>query len=557
MSRASTVLICLLVVTILTSGCGKKAIQTKASPAYVAEQVAKFTPVTIKYDRSLLDENETKALKKIVEASQYMDEIFLHQVYSRNEALRTALMSSTDSRDKPYQELFNIMCGPFDRLHEDKPFINSTPKPDGANYYPQDMSREEFNKWIEAHPEDKQAFQGYFNLIRRSKGGLVAVPYSQAYKKWLEPAAELLRQAAEHTRNASLKKYLNSRADAFATNDYYQSDIDWMELDSRIGVVIGPYEVYEDKLFGYKAAFESFVTIVDPAESKKLEIVAQHLNELENSLPIKDEYKNFNRGASSPVKVVREVFCAGDTKAGVQTTAFILPNDERVRAAKGSKKVMLKNIAETKFNKLYMPLAKIVLDESMLSLVSFERWFIHILMHEMMHGLGPGKLKLQDGTETTVSKMLKETYSAIEECKADVGGMYTYAYLCKKGIFPAGLEKGIYPTYLAGIFRSVRFGAEEAHGRANLIAFNYILEKGGFVYDEAAQKFAVDDAKIRDAVRQLLADLLLLQAEGNYEGAKKLIETYGEMSENMKKVIAKLKHLPVDIKPVFEVLDSL
>ena len=557
MSRASTILIFLFVATLLVSGCEKKVVQTKADTAYVAEQVAKFVPVAIEYDRSLLDENETKALKKIVEASKYMDEIFLHQVYSRNEALRTVLMSSTDSRDKPYQQLFNIMYGPFDRLHEDNPFIGSAPKPDGANYYPQDLSREEFNKWIEAHPEDKQAFQGYFNLIRRSKGVLVAVPYSQAYKQWLQPAAELLRQAAEHTQNASLKKYLNSRADAFASNDYYQSDIDWMELDSRIEVVIGPYEVYEDKLFGYKAAFESFVTIVDPAESKKLEIVAQHLNELENSLPIEDKYKNFNRGASSPVKVVQEVFCAGDTKAGVQTVAFILPNDERVREAKGSKKVMLKNIAETKFNKLYMPLAEIVLDESMLSLVSFERWFTQILMHEMMHGLGPGKLTLPDGAETTVSKMLKETYSAIEECKADVGGMYTYAYLCRKGIFPAELEKGIYPTFLAGIFRSVRFGAEEAHGRANLIAFNYILEKGGFVYDGATQKFAVDDAKIRDVVKQLLGDLLLLQAEGNYEGAKKLIEIYGQMSENMKKIIEKLEHLPVDIKPVFEVLDSL
>lgn len=554
MSRASTILVFLLTAGILISGCEKKAIQTKADATYVAEQVAKFTPVTIKYDRSLLDENETKALKKIVEASKYMDEIFLHQVYSQNEAIRTALMASTEAGDKPYQELFNIMFGPFDRLEENKPFIGSAPKPDGANYYPEDMSREEFNKWIETHPEDKEAFEDTFNLIRREGGKLIAVPYSEAYKKWLELAAELLRQAAEYTRNATLKKYLNSRADAFASNDYYQSDIDWMELDSRIEVVIGPYEVYEDKLFGYKAAFESFVTIVDPVESKKLEIVAEHLNELENILPIKDEYKNFNRGASSPVKVVQEVFSAGDTKAGVQTVAFILPNDERVRESKGSKKVMLKNIAETKFNKLYMPIAEIVLDASTLSLVSFERFFTFILMHEMTHGLGPGKLTLKDGSETTVSKMLKETYSAIEECKADVGGMYTYSYLCKKGVFPAGLEKGIYPTYLAGIFRSVRFGADEAHGRANLIAFNYILEKGGFVYDEAAGKFTVNDAKIRDAVRELLSDLLLLQAEGDYEGAKKFIETYGEIPENMKKVIAKLEHLPADIKPVFEVL---
>lgn len=449
------------------------------------------------------------------------------------------------------------MFGPFDRLEGDKPFLNSTPKPLGANFYPEDMTKEEFNKWLEAHPEDKESFEQTFTLIRRKAGKLVAVPYSEAYKKWLEPAAKLLREAAELTQNLSLKKYLNSRADAFLSNDYYQSDMDWMDLDSQIEVVIGPYEVYEDKLFGYKAAFEAFVTIVDPAESKKLEIVAQHLNELENNLPIKDEYKNFSRGASSPVKVVQEVFSAGDTKAGVQTLAFNLPNDERVREAKGSKKVMLKNIAEAKFNKIYLPIAEIVLDESMLPLVSFERWFTHILMHEVTHGLGPGKLTLADGTETTVQKMLKETYSAIEECKADVGGMYNFAYLCNKGIFPRELEKGIYATYLAGIFRSVRFGVHEAHGRANLIAFNYLFEKGGYVYHETTGKFSVDDTKIRDAVSDLLHQILTIQAEGNYQAAKAMIETYGKMPEIMKKAISKLAHIPVDIRPVFEVLESL
>ncbi|HDI52047.1 MAG TPA: peptidase [Bacteroidetes bacterium] len=553
----SSIILCLLFSTVILAGCGKKVIQTRADATYVAEQVAKFVPVTIKYDQSLLDENETKALKKIVEAAKYMDEIFLRQVYSKNESIREELMTSTDPSNKPYQELFTIMFGPFDRLAGDKPSLNSTPKPLGANFYPEDMTKEEFNKWLEAHPEDKESFEQTFTLIRRKAGKLVAVPYSEAYKKWLEPAAKLLREAAELTQNLSLKKYLNSRADAFLSNDYYQSDMDWMDLDSQIEVVIGPYEVYEDKLFGYKAAFEAFVTIVDPAESKKLEIVAQHLNELENNLPIKDEYKNFSRGASSPVKVVQEVFSAGDTKAGVQTLAFNLPNDERVREAKGSKKVMLKNIAEAKFNKIYLPIAEIVLDESMLLLVSFERWFTHILMHEVTHGLGPGKLTLADGTETTVQKMLKETYSAIEECKADVGGMYNFAYLCNKGIFPRELEKGIYATYLAGIFRSVRFGVHEAHGRANLIAFNYLFEKGGYVYHETTGKFSVDDTKIRDAVSDLLHQILTIQAEGNYQAAKAMIETYGKMPEIMKKAISKLAHIPVDIRPVFEVLESL
>jgi hypothetical protein len=541
----------------MTTNCSRKAVKSKADVQHVAEQVIKFAPVTIEYDSTLLDGNETKALLKIVEAAKYMDEIFLRQVYSKNAAIREELMASTDAEDKPYKDLFTIMFGPFDRLEEDKPFINKDEKPAGANFYPADMTKEDFNEWLEAHPKDREAFEHTFTRIEEKNGKLIAVPYSEAYAQWLKPAAKLLKEAAKLTKNESLKKYLESRADAFKSNDYYESDMNWMDLDSQIEVVIGPYEVYEDNLFNYKAAFEAFVTIVDPVSSHDLQIVGKHLDELEKSLPVKDEYKNFNRGSESPVKVVQEVFSAGDTKAGVQTLAFNLPNDERVREAKGSKKVMLKNIAEAKFNKIYTPIAEIVLNQKMLSMVSFDRWFTHILMHEVTHGLGPGILTLKDGSKTTVAKLLKDTYSAIEECKADVGGMYTFAYLCKKGIFPISLEKGIYPTYLAGIFRSVRFGAEEAHGRANMIAFNYISEKGGFVYDDDTEKFSVNDAKVRYAVSALLNELLTLQAEGDYGRAVALIEKYGEMPDHMKKVIAKLEDLPVDIKPVFTVLDAL
>jgi hypothetical protein len=557
MSRFAVLLICLFTCAVLFSNCREKVIQSRADLAYVQEQLAKFVPVDMYYDTKLLDDNETKALKKIIAAAKMMDHIFLQQVYGKNQKIRDALFTSTDNADKPYQELFLIMFGPFNRLEENQPFVNDESKPDGANYYPANMSKEEFTDWIRVHPEDKEAFEHTFTLIRRMQGKLVAVPYSEAYKTHLDSAAALLKEAAQFTQNNTLKKYLNSRADAFTSNDYYQSDIDWMDLDSQIEVVIGPYEVYEDQLFGYKAAFEAFVTIVDPVESKNLEIVAQHLNELEKCLPIDDAHKNFDRGSASPVKVVQEVFSAGDTKAGVQTLAFNLPNDERVREAKGSKKVMLKNIAEAKFNKIYMPIAQIVLDESMLPMVSFERWFTHILMHEVTHGLGPGNLILDDGTETTVSKMLKETYSTIEECKADIGGLYTYAYLCNKDIFPEELERGIYATYLAGIFRSVRFGTESSHARANLLAFNYISEKDGFVYDAAAQKFSVSDTNIRPAIRDLLHELLMLEAEGNYQGAQNLIEEYSTIPESMQGVIKKIAGKPVDIKPVFTVLEDL
>ncbi|MBN1347952.1 peptidase [candidate division KSB1 bacterium] len=552
MTRLTALFLFVIFIAIFAITCSKKTEQYN-----VSEQVAKFAPVTIKYDQSLLDETESKALKKIVDAAKLMDDIFLRQVYSKNAELREKLMASTDPADKSLQQLFDIMVGPFDRLEADKPFIGTAPKPLGANFYPEDMTKEEFNAWIEAHPADREQLEHTFTRIQRRGDQLVAVPYSEAYRQWLEPAAVLLQDAAEITGNASLATYLNSRAEAFGSNDYYQSDMDWMDLYSRIEVVIGPYEVYEDKLFGYKAAFEAFVTLVDPAESEKLAIVGKYLDKLEENWPIKNEYKNFNRGEYSPVKVVQEVFSAGDTKAGVQTLAFNLPNDERVREAKGSKKVMLKNIAEAKFNKIYMPIARIVLDETMLPMISFDRWFTHILMHETTHGLGPGMLTLEDGTKTTVQKMLQETYSAIEECKADVGGLYTFAYLCKKGVFPEELEPGIYATYLAGIFRSVRFGAEEAHGKANMIAFNYLMGRGGFVYDSATGKFSVDDTKIRAAVRELIGELLTIQAEGDYKGACNLLETYASMPECMQTTLPKLAHVPVDIKPEFEVLEEL
>ncbi|MCI0514441.1 peptidase [candidate division KSB1 bacterium] len=557
MTRVLFKLSILFLGVILMHGCTKKLIQSRAEITEVQAQLAKFAPVSIHYDASLLDENETKALQKIVAAAQLMDEIFLEQVYHQNLALRAELMARSAPEDQPYQQLFEIMFGPFNRLDEDRPFLNQALKPKGANFYPADLAKEEFLKWVADHPNDRSSFESNFTCIQRQGEQLVAVPYSQVYRQWLEPAARLLEEAAECTQNASLQKYLHARATAFLSNDYFQSDLDWMDLDSPIEVVIGPYEVYEDNLFNYKAAFEAFVTLVDPGESQKLATVAAHLDDLEQNFPLAPAHRNFSRGKISPIKVVQEVFSAGDTKAGVQTIAFNLPNDERVREAKGSKKVMLKNIAEAKFQKIYLPIAQLVLAEEELPKIGFEIWFTHVLMHEVTHGLGPGKIRAKDGSETTVQKMLKETYATLEECKADVGGMYTYAQLCNAGVFPATLEPGIYPTFLGGIFRSVRFGASEAHGKANMIAFNYITAQGGYTYDAATQKFAVDPAKIRAAVKQLFGEILTIQAEGNYAGAVALIEKYSSMPANMQLALAKLTAVPVDIRPEFQILEKM
>ena len=529
-------------------------IEDYADIQYVKGQIAKLAPVEIAVDPSLLNENDKAVLAKLVEAAKLMDEIFLRQVYSRNVAIREALQQGSNPDYPTLLTYFTINFGPFDRLNHDEPFINlKHKKPGGANFYPEDMTREEFEAWIQAHPEDEEAFTSNFTIIRREGDRLVAIPYSRAYREFLEPAARLLKEAAALAQNPSLKKYLNSRAEAFLSNDYFQSDMDWMDLkDHKIEVVIGPYEVYEDALLGYKASFEAFITIVDPEESAKLRKVNQYLQDMELHLPIPDKYKNLHRGSASPIVVVQEVFTGGDTKAGIQTTAFNLPNDERVREAKGSKKVMLKNVAHAKYDKCWIPIVNIVLDPKDLQRVSFDAYFNHVLMHEMSHGLGPGTITV-NGRKTTVNKELKETYSTIEECKADILGVYNLAYMVEKGVFPKEMKAQAYSSYLGGIFRSVRFGINEAHGGANAIAFNYLMEKGGFEYNPQTRKFRVNDAKIEGAIRDLAHDLLMIQATGDYEGAKRFIQKYRYLSPEMQDALNRLKDVPVDIRPVYTI----
>jgi hypothetical protein len=560
-------IIILLALALTIVSCSEKQNPQKDSEevTMLKEKIAKFVPVEIQYDESLLTDREKVVLEKLYRASKIIDELFLEQVYIENDQIKSDLILKISNKSilskqpelKLQLELFNIMFGPFDRLEDNKPFIGKNTKPLGANFYPVDMSKEEFEKWIKDNPKDEKAFTSEFTIIRREDDKLIAIPYSEFFKDKLTAASNLLKEAAEYSDNPSLKKYLRSRAAAFLSNDYYQSDMDWMDVkDNNIEVVIGPYEVYEDAMFNYKAAFESFVTIKDPVESKKLEVFAKYLNDIEKNLPLDDKHKNYTRGSESPIVVANEVFTAGDTKAGVQTLAFNLPNDERVRQAKGSKKVMLKNVHEAKFEKLLKPIAEIVLDPEQLNEVTFDAFFNHTLMHEMSHGVGPGFIKV-NGKDTEVKKELKETYSTMEECKADILGMYNNIFMIEKGVYPKESEKQVWVTFLAGAFRSMRFGIGEAHGGGNATIYNYLLEKGGYAYDEGTQKVKVDFEKIYPALKELCNLVLTIQAEGNYQGAKDLIAKYAVNSPTIETLRKKLDTLPVDIKPVFEIEEKL
>lgn len=518
----------------------------------IEERLAPYAIVEIAVPWDLITGEDRAVLEKLYRAAAVMDELFLRQVCAKNVEMRGKLLKEGD----PVKiRFFRINFGPWDRLADDEPVLCERPKPLGATFYPTDMTREEFSNWIAAHPDDKEGFEGTFTVLRRSAdGGLKVVPYSEEYRELLEKAAGYLKEAAALTSNESLARFLEGRANAFFANDYFESDLAWMDVaDNLLDVTIGPYEVYEDNLLGYKAAFEAFVGVRDPEESRKLDGLKAYIIKMEKNLPIEDRYKNLDRGAESPISVIDLVFSAGDTKAGVQTLAFNLPNDERVLDVKGSKKVMLRNICHAKFDKILMPIAERLVSKEQLPKVTFDAYFNHILLHEFSHGLGPGIITLEDGTETTVNKALREAHSAIEEAKADVVGQYNLYYLIDEGFFPSRLTEETAATYLAGFFRSVRFGISSAHGRANMIAFNYFKEKGAYRQDTDTGAWSVDFERIRDAVKTFSHEVLMLQAHGDYEGAKKFIDTYGVMGDDVTASLSKLEGVPVDIEPRFAI----
>ncbi len=522
----------------------------------IEKAISQYVPTKIEYDYSYLNEKEKKIIKILVEAAKDVDEIFLRQVFDKNVEIRIQLEKKSDPIHRKIFHYFKINFGPFDRLNENKCFYGNYVKPKGANFYPEDMTAEEFNKWIDDHPEDEVKFKNPYTVIRRRDGKLVAIPYSIEYAKFLNDMSKKLKEAATLTDNESLKAYLNQRAEDLLKDDYYKSDLLWMDVkDTPIEVVIGPYEVYEDALFGYKTSFEAFITIKDPKMSKKLEKYGKYLVDMEKNLPIEDKYKNFNRGTSSPISVVDEVFVAGDARAGVQTSAFNLPNDERVREAKGSKKVLLRNVMRAKFEKSLKPISEKVLAENIKGYLDFESYFNEVLFHEISHGLGPGKI-VKDGKETTVNEQLRDLYPPIEECKADITGLWNVLFMNKKGELHID-EKKLFTTYLAGIFRSVRFGINEAHGKGMIVQYNYLKDKGCIIYDSKSKKYSVDFSKMKEGVKSLTHDILMLEANGDYEAARKFLDKYGYMPDEVEETLSTLKDIPIDIEPIFYYKGSL
>ena len=542
------------------AGTPASAAPEREDPAVsaIATQSARFAPTDLSADVASLPESERRATAYLIRAAQVMDALFLRQVWAGNQAQLGALVTDDTPLGRARLGYFLVNKGPWSRLDHNEPFVPGAPaKPAAANFYPADATKQEVEKWIGtlAGPA-RQAATGFFTTIRRGANGqLVAVPYSLEYQSELAVAAGHLRAAAAATTQPTLKAYLEARAAAFLSNDYYDSDVKWMELDASIEPTIGPYEVYEDEWFNYKAAFEAFIAVKDQAESAKLQQFAGALQEIENNLPIDAKYRNPALGTLAPIAVVNTVFSAGDGNRGVQTAAFNLPNDERVIKEKGSKRVMLKNNQQAKFDRVLLPIAQVALAAADRPNVAFDAFFTHILMHELVHGLGPHDITV-GGRATTVRQELKDTYSAIEEAKADAAGLFALQFLVDKGTLPKTMEQTMYTTFLASAFRSIRFGITEAHGRGQAVQLNYLLDQGAFTVN-ADGTFAVNTAKIRAAVTALTRDLLMVEAEGNYAGAKAMLETLGVVRPNTKAVLDQLMSVPVDIAPRFTAAAAL
>ncbi|MDB5790849.1 MAG: hypothetical protein JWQ80_873 [Massilia sp.] len=543
-----------------------------ASAAELNAMAKRFAPVELRADIAALSKGDRAAIARLIEAAKIIDTLQLRQRWAGNEALWAALQKDNTPLGRARQHAFWLNKGPWSILDNNTSFMPAeyagiaipARKPDGANFYPAGASKAALESWMNALPgKEKEAAQWYFTVIRSSPDGKFrTVKYSEEYRPELEQLAKLLREAAASTDNASLKKFLLLRADAFLSNDYLASDFAWMDLDSPVDITIGPYETYNDELFGYKAAFEAYVSVRDAKETQKLNFFGKHMQELEDNLPVDKQYRNPKVGAMAPMVVVNQVYGAGDGNMGVQTAAYNLPNDERIIRERGSKRVMLKNIQEAKFESTLKPITKLVLRPQDQKDLDFDSFFTHILAHEIMHGLGPHVTK-RAGRESTPRQELKDTYSTIEEAKADVTGLWALRFMMDKGLLKETLGQGaqaerkLYNTFLASSFRTLHFGLSSSHARGMAIQVNYLLDKGAFV-SHGDGSFSVDFKKIKQAVIDLDREFLTIEATGDYARAKAMMAKYVVIRPDVQKALDKMKQsVPNDIRPAFTTAASL
>lgn len=542
----STLSACLLATCLLLSCAENKNNQTQTlqTPkdtvaSNLDKRLEKYVPVRLSADLSALSEQEKRMIPLLIDASKIMDELFWYEAYGRRDSLLNTL------NDEEAKKFIQINYGPWDRLANNESFLAGVgPKPEGANFYPVDMSKEEFEQATLADKKSEYTF-----LRRNTDGKLITVPYHLQFKEQIARAADLLNQAATLASDPGLNKYLNLRAEALLTDKYQASDMAWMDMkNNTLDVVIGPIETYEDKLFGYKAAHEAYVLIKDQEWSKRLAKYASFLPELQRGIPVKEAYKKEMPGADADLNAYDVVYYAGDCNAGSKTIAINLPNDEEVQLKKGTRRLQLKNAMQAKFDKIMIPIANTLIAEDQRKFINFDAFFANTMFHEVAHGLG---IKNTINGKGTVRDALKEHASALEEGKADILGLYMITQLHKKGEL-SGDIKDYYTTFMAGIFRSIRFGAASAHGRANMIRFSFFQEKGAFERDAATGTYRVNFDKMQQAMNELSEMILTLQGDGDYEGVASLVSKQGNIDVQLQADLDRLQEASIPVDVVFE-----
>ena len=498
----------------------------------------KYVPVKLTTEVGKLSESQKKVIPYLIEAAKIMDQIFWKQAYGEKAALLNEI------NDTELREFATINYGPWDRLNGNKPFIDGVgEKPKGANFYPKDMTKEEFD---EASLSDKTSL---YTLLRRDEAGkLMTVPYHEAYATEVEEASRLLLKAAELSENTAFKNYLELRAEALKSDEYYKSDMAWMDMeDNQLDLIIGPIENYEDQLFGHKAANEAYVLVKDMEWSKRLAKYASMLPDLQKNLPVELVYKKEKPGTDSQLAAFDVVYYAGDCNAGSKTIAVNLPNDEKIQLQKGTRRSQLKNAMKAKFDKILLPISKELIDESQQQYIDFDAFFANTMFHEVAHGLG---IKNTLDGKGTVREALKEHASALEEGKADILGLYMITQLHKNGELEGDL-KTYYTTFMASIFRSIRFGTSSAHGKANMIRFNFFKEQGVFVRSNEG-KYKINYDKMTGAMNALSAKILKLQGDGDYQGVAELVDSKTVIGEDLKMDLERLSDLGIPVDVIFE-----
>ena len=530
----------LLLATSLLSACSENNNTQNPAPTLLVEAQSRldiYKPVTLTADLSHLSENQKQMIVLLIEASDIIDELFWQQAFGEDK--ETFLASIEDEK---VREFARINYGPWDRLDGDKPFLSGyKAKSPGAEFYPSDMTKEEFEK---ADFEDKK---GLYSVVQRnSDGQLTSVAFSELYSDRINRIAAILEKASGLADDKEFANYLNLRATAIRHDDFQASDFAWMDMKNNpIDVVIGPIENYEDQLYGYRTAFESYVLIKDLAWSKKLAKYVEYLPELQKGLPVKKAYKKEVPGSDADLNAYDVIYYAGHSNAGSKTIAINLPNDETVQLKKGTRRLQLKNAMQAKFDTIMLPIASTLIVPEQRENVTFTAFFANTMFHEVAHGLG---IKNTINNKGTVRESLKEHASALEECKADILGLYMIRQLLIKGAIEEGTLQDYYTTFLAGIFRSVRFGATSAHGKANMVRFNYFAEQGAFTRN-AEGLYSVNIEKMTAAIDSLSEMILILQGNGDYEGVKKLVAESGIIKADLKESLARIEaaNIPVDI----------